>query len=105
MPHFSSGFLALPIGLWVVLLRLLWLFGFSRNGESIVDTKARARQAARRLMELSQQHERVLLIGHGFINYLIARELRAQGWRGPKKPGRRYWEYSVYRPPAAMLLD
>jgi len=96
MPHFGSGALALPIGLWVVLLRSLWLFGFSRNGESFTHTKARARLAARRLTELAARHERVLLVGHGFINYLIARELRAGGWHGPKQPGKRYWEYGVY---------
>lgn len=31
IPHFSSGSLSLPIGLWVILLRALWLFGFSKK--------------------------------------------------------------------------
>lgn len=103
IPHFSNGSLALPISLWVVLLRSLWILGFSRNGESFADTSRRARQAARRLMALSAEHGPVLLVGHGFFNYFVARELRAQGWVGPKKPGRRFWEYGAYRAPASAL--
>ncbi|WP_231886464.1 hypothetical protein [Methylomonas methanica] len=38
----------------------------------------------------------VLLVGHGLMNYLIAQQLRANGWHGPAKPGKRFWEYGVY---------
>jgi broad specificity phosphatase PhoE len=97
IPYFNRGFLALPISFWVVLLRLLWLFGFSQNGESFSATKVRAKQAANRLIELAEQHQRVLLVGHGFINHFIAKELKLIGWKGPKSSGRTYWEYSVYQ--------
>lgn len=96
MPHFSSGSFALPIGGWVIALRLLWLLGFSRNGESFVGALARARQGTKRLVELAGDRGEVLLVGHGLTNYLIARTLRAQGWEGPANPGRGYWEYGVY---------
>jgi broad specificity phosphatase PhoE len=96
MPHFSSGSVALPTGVWVIVLRLLWLFAFSRNGESYVGALARARQGAERLAELAGDHGEVLLVGHGLTNYLIARALRAQGWEGPASPGRGYWECGVY---------
>lgn len=96
MPHFRSGALSLPIGVWVVVLRILWVFGFSRNGESLSDARARARQAAARLVELAEQHRNVLLVGHGFINHFIAQELRKLGWHGPSKPGRGFWAYGIY---------
>ncbi|MDY0036598.1 MAG: histidine phosphatase family protein [Zoogloea oleivorans] len=96
MPHFSSGSFALPVGGWLIALRLLWLLGFSRNGESFIGALARARQGAEKLAELAGDHGEVLLIGHGLTNYLIARALRAQGWEGPANPGRGYWEYGVY---------
>jgi broad specificity phosphatase PhoE len=99
IPHFSSGSIALPAGGWVVLLRVLWLFGFSRNGESLIDTRIRARQAAAKLIELAEGHRQVLLVGHGFMNRFIARELLRSGWAGPLKPGKGFWGYGVYEKP------
>jgi broad specificity phosphatase PhoE len=96
IPHFSGGSIPLPIGFWIIILRLMWLFGFSRNGESLADARRRARRATTRLIELAEEHQNVLLVGHGFINYLIANELRKGGWNGPSKPGRGYWGYGRY---------
>jgi phosphohistidine phosphatase SixA len=96
IPHFNNGSIPLPISFWVVVLRILWLFGFSKNGESIADARNRAKHAASRLVELANEHQSVLLVGHGFINYFIAKELRKCGWFGPSKPGKGYWGYGVY---------
>lgn len=96
IPHFSRGSLSLPIGAWVVLLRVLWLFGFSKNGESFKQAKNRARLAANKLIALAETHHDVLLVGHGFINHCIAKKLKNRGWKMPSKPGRNYWEYGVF---------
>lgn len=97
IPHFASGSIKLPVSVWLLVLRILWLAGFSRNGESYAAARSRARQAAARLVALAERHASVLLVGHGVMNYLIARELRASGWQGPAKPGKRFWDYGVYR--------
>jgi broad specificity phosphatase PhoE len=96
MPHFRSGCVSLPVSVWIVVLRILWLFGFSRNGESLINARMRARQAAARLVELAEEHHKVLLVGHGFINHFIAKELKKSGWLGPPKPGNGFWGYGVY---------
>jgi len=102
LPHFDGGPVALPLAVWVTVCRLLWLAGFSKNGEAYVATKCRARQAANwlaglaGLAGLAEAHGSVLLVGHGLMNYLIAQQLRANGWHGPAKPGKRFWEYGVY---------
>ena len=96
IPHFSSGSVPLPVSFWIVALRLLWLFGFSRNGESLNDARRRAKQAAKRLINLAEAHQNVLLVGHGFINRFIANELQKSNWRGPSKPGSGYWGYGIY---------
>ncbi len=96
IPHFVSGSITLPIRVWVVALRLMWLFGFARNGESLENLRKRARQAAARLIALAEEHDSVLLVGHGFINHFIAKELQKSGWLGPSKPGRGYWGYGRY---------
>jgi broad specificity phosphatase PhoE len=97
IPHFSGGSITLPVGVWVVVLRSLWLLGFSRNGESLSNARRRARQATERLTQWATEYEKVLLVGHGLMNYLIAKELLADGWVGPSNPGRGFWEYGVYR--------
>jgi len=99
IPHFSRGSLSLPIGVWLVLLRVLWLFGFSKNGESFKQAKNRARLAADKLIDLAEMHHDVLLVGHGFINHFIAKELKQRGWQVSSKPGRNYWEYGVFKKP------
>lgn len=97
IPLFNGGNIPLPISVWIVVLRLMWLFGFSRNGESLVDSRRRARRAASKLVELAEEYENVLLVGHGFMNHFIAKELKKGGWLGPSKPGKGFWEYGIYK--------
>ncbi|WP_445372500.1 phosphoglycerate mutase family protein [Methylomonas sp. HW2-6] len=96
LPHFHHGRIRLPAAVWLPVLRLLWLAGFSRNGESYAAAKRRARSAAQRLIDYAHIHGSVALVGHGVMNHLIGRELRAQGWCCSLRPGKDYWAYAVY---------
>lgn len=87
----------LPVLMWVIILRLLWLFGFKQNGESIIEAKKRAEIAANKLIGLAYEHKKVVLIGHGLFNRLIANQLRRKDWQGPKSPGKKFWQSGVYR--------
>jgi len=96
LPHFDNGSLKMSINSWIAVYRILCLFGFSINGESLSIAKKRAKIAAIKLIEIAHNYENVLLVGHGFTNYFIAKELLARKWQGPKHPGRYYWEYGDY---------
>lgn len=96
IPHFNDGEFAMSLGKWSVLLRVISIFGFSRNGESLSIAKVRAKEAASELINLAHEEETVLLVGHGFINYFIAKELLRQKWVGPSKPGGGYWGCGTY---------
>lgn len=96
IPHFGSGCVSLPVSVWIVVLRILWLFGFSRNGESLANARIRAKKAAERLVELAEEHQNILVVGHGFINHFIANELKKSGWLGPSNPDKGYWGYGIY---------
>ncbi len=96
LPSSNGSFPKLPSTLWLIIFRLLWLFGYAKNGESMVITRQRARQATEKLVELAQQHQHVLLVGHGVFNYLIAKELTKTGWKSSKKSPRKHWEYTTY---------
>jgi broad specificity phosphatase PhoE len=86
---------ALPPGLWLSLLRLLWFCGYGGSVESFRHARRRAAQAASQLIALSERGA-VLLAGHGITNKLIARELRRQGWLAEKHASSRYWSTAVY---------
>ena len=97
IPHFNNGSLSMSLSSWGVFLRCLSVFGFSRNGESLSMAKGRAQKAASVLIEVAEEHGSALLVGHGFINYFIAKELLSRNWVGPSKPGGNYWEYGAYK--------
>ena len=97
LPYGSVPFIRFKPEIWAVLFRVLWLFGYSSNSESIKEAKTRAENAANKLRELAATNESVLFVGHGFSNRFIAKELLSSGWKGPKNPGRSYWEFGVYQ--------
>ncbi|KPJ90251.1 MAG: hypothetical protein AMJ53_14260 [Gammaproteobacteria bacterium SG8_11] len=101
IPHFGGGSFKMPVSAWGVLLRCMSVFGFSRNRESLSMAKKRAEIAASFLIEIAHANESVLLVGHGFINYFIAKELLSRNWIGPTKPGSSFWDYGVYQYNAA----
>ncbi|MDQ2819834.1 MAG: histidine phosphatase family protein [Pseudomonadota bacterium] len=80
----------LPAPLWAALFRLSWLLGYSRGADALASVTARARNASA-LLVAGAADGRVLLIGHGVMNRLIARELRAAGWTGTGMHGSGYW--------------
>lgn len=96
MPSASWNFLKLPPNLWAVIFRVLWVCGYSNESESITEANTRAAKAAVKLVALAQTHQRVLFVGHGVFNRLLAKELRRMGWSGPKNPGSSYWSFGVY---------
>ncbi len=88
---------------WSIIFRVFWFLGVSKNVESKKAIKNRVTEASQKLIDLAVKHENVLLVGHGIMNGLIARELLRQGWEAEKSPDRKkyrgfkYWESSVFR--------
>ena len=99
LPYFTWPFPHLPLSIWAILLRLAWFRGFSSNTETLAQATARAAEATRRLVQLAQENGSVVLVGHGIMTMLIAKQLMASGWSGPKRPFNSYWQFSVYRAP------
>ena len=96
IPHFDKSFLKLPVTAWVILFRVMWLFGFKKNGESFSQAKRRSKQAAEKLIMLAEENEKIIVVGHGLTNRLIAKQLRINNWKGSSSPGNKYWEFGVY---------
>ncbi len=97
LPSANWHSLKLSPKIWAVFFRILWLFGYSKNSESFTEAKNRATEAAKVLIELANEHEKVIFVGHGVFNRIIATELGKNGWAGPKNPGSQHWEFRVYK--------
>ncbi len=96
LPFCSFPTLKLSPSIWAAFFRVLWFLGYSSNSESIHEARLRASIGANRLIEMARKNGSVLLIGHGFANRFIAKELLSEGWQGPKSPGKKYWEFGEY---------
>lgn len=81
---------------WAFILRILWLCGYSGDVEPANTVRMRARKAAELLQSLSSEGS-VLLLGHGFMNKMIAKQLVKDGWVRHQRNGSQYWSTAVYR--------
>lgn len=96
IPHAEWRYPILPVSLWLVLFRMLWVFGYHRHTESFAAAKVRGSNCANTLSQLAGTHGNVLFIGHGSLNWFIARALRQAGWRSSDSTPRQYWQYAVF---------
>ena len=97
LPVVSVPILRLSPFSWAFVFRLLWLCGLAKEPESYAQAKGRAHQAADQLAALAGRTPgSVLLLGHGFMNRLIARQLQRGGWAETGNSGSGYWSVAVY---------
>ncbi|MFD3002712.1 histidine phosphatase family protein [Pontibacter toksunensis] len=87
---FSPKF-RLPIKKWTALARIKWILGIDRDGiESFADARERARKAASKLAEASEDNSKVVLVAHGFLNRYVKQNLEDMGWRVVRDGGNGY---------------
>lgn len=65
---------------WLAISRSLWLLGLSTKCESFKEAKHRAKRIVERIELQLLKSKKIVIIGHGFINRLIKKELLQQGW-------------------------
>ena len=90
-PHWPR-WLKLSPRIWGVVSRFWWWwFNHHDQQETRAEAQVRADEAARQLIQLAAGGQDVLVVAHGFFNYMVGRSLRRQGWRCVEKGGFRYW--------------
>jgi broad specificity phosphatase PhoE len=102
MPYSGWDFPRLSVAVWSVFFRLVWALGFSENAESFKSARKRAQLCAEQLNDLASIHGIVLFIGHGSLNWFIAKYLKRMGWLCSENSPGNYWEYRVYSHPATQ---
>lgn len=81
---------------WTIILRCLWLCGYSKRCESLTSAKRRAKKASEQLVKYAEEYKSVVLVGHGFFNRLIAEELKKMNWEGKRKSSVKHWGCTTY---------
>lgn len=97
LPIFHMPAFRFPPILWASVFRVMWLCGISCNVEPRAIAKQRAAQAADILVtSVKVTNGPVLLMGHGVMNRLIAKELVSLGWKERRRQGSGYWNAGIY---------
>ncbi|WP_028399350.1 histidine phosphatase family protein [Ectobacillus panaciterrae] len=81
---------------WMFVNRMLWLAGHSKEIESYEQARFRARQAVDLLIGYAHCYQKVALVGHGYFNSMIAKELKQRGWAGPVFISHEHWGCTTY---------
>ncbi|NYE07591.1 broad specificity phosphatase PhoE [Bacillus niacini] len=82
--------------IWAIVLRILWFSGYSNECESLNQAKFRANKASQLLIDYANEYKSVVLVGHGFFNMLIAKELQKKGWKGTRKRDAKHWNCMTF---------
>ena len=85
LPYTKFYMLKLKPITWLVIFRILWFLGYSKNCESYKNTKLRAKKASLKLINLSKEYDNIILFGHGIFNRLLVKEMLLNNWKIRKK--------------------
>ena len=95
IPTLNGNFIKLKPTSWMVVFRLLSLVGFGRWAVTLKETKMQAKEASMLLLERSKEHDNIILVGHGVMNWLIRKELLDSDWKGEGKDAHGNWGMTV----------
>jgi broad specificity phosphatase PhoE len=86
--------------LWGFFARFWWWFFNHHEGEETrAAAERRADEAARMLIGMAEKGEDVVVLAHGFFNYMIGRALKRRGWRLTLSEGYKYWSTRRFERP------
>ena len=97
IPEINIPWLKLKAKTWLIVLRLMLLFGLGKKEVSLKASKKQATLAAERLLTLSREYKNVVLVGHGGMNWLIGKVLVKKGWEQEGKMSHENWGAVVYK--------
>lgn len=97
LPPPPVPFIKLRPGTWGVVSRTFWILGYAPEGvESHMASWGRVREITGRLADFAREGD-VVLCAHGFLNWMIDRRLRKEGWARIDRAGRNhFWSWRVY---------
>ena len=100
MPHGFLKNIAFPLIVWEIIIRTLWIFGYKKNAESYSSFKERIGKAYAKIAANSKKFNHIVVMGHGFANMQLKKELKRHKWNHVKHvDGRNYWSFDSFEKP------
>jgi hypothetical protein len=97
LPHGFLLNLKLPVIIWGILIRLLWFYGLKKNSESYKEFKTRVKEAYNYTITRTMEADSIVVMGHGFINMHLKRELKRNSWNHCfNYGGHGYWSFDIF---------
>jgi broad specificity phosphatase PhoE len=91
-PPAWPGWVRMTPRMWGFWARMWWWFFNHHEGqETRREAQARSDQAAAMLADLAAGGQDVVVLAHGFFNFMIGRSLRRLGWKLTAGEGYKYW--------------
>lgn len=91
------GFIRMSPKLWGFFARFWWWYFNHHDGqETRKQAEARADQVAALLEGLALKGEDVVVLAHGFFNFMVGRSLKRRGWRMVGNQGWKYWSTRTF---------
>ena len=97
IPEIVIPYLKLKPKSWLVILRLMLLLGLGKKETSLKASKEQAKKAAIELETLAKEHNKVVLVGHGGMNWLIGKVLIKKGWKIENKVSHENWGVTILK--------
>jgi broad specificity phosphatase PhoE len=99
-PPNLPAFIKMRPSYWGFLARVCWWFFNHHEGEETRrQAEDRAAAAAERLIAAAEQGHDVVVLAHGFFNFMVGRALRRRGWRIALSQGFKYWSMRRFEHP------
>ena len=100
LPPPPVPFLKLRPGTWGVISRSFWFWGYAPGGiETHFQSWGRVQKIAGQLADHAAEGD-VLLCAHGYLNWMLDRRLKKDGWILTERDGgNHYWSWRIYEPP------
>ncbi|MGB7567489.1 MAG: phosphoglycerate mutase family protein [Chitinivibrionales bacterium] len=87
----------LPLFIWLLFLRILWIGGFKGKGESYKDFKIRMYRATDYIENLMVGSHHLVVMTHGFVMRSISKILITNKWRRVSKEKKySYWSFITF---------
>jgi broad specificity phosphatase PhoE len=96
LPRIRIPLVQLRAEAWSVLGRLAQAAGYSYEAETIAAALRRSKVVAQRIVQHAATNQKIVVVGHGVINFLIAVNLKGSGWRVRTSGHSSYWRWQLF---------
>ena len=82
---------------WIIISRILWMYGISTKCESHKKTKQRVNAAIKFIDSYLETNNEIIIVGHGYFNHMLKKQLQKRGWQLTLDEGHDYLDKTIFK--------